>query len=243
MNKFLVFGSNSRLATHFIDKYKDYAIPISHTACDITNVSDLKKVFGKYEFEYILNCAAITNIEYCEKNPIKTFKVNFLGPKNIKTLTKKFGKKLILISSNHAVSPINIYGKSKKKMETLADKDTLVIRTDFYDMQNYILKNILSKKPIMCYENAYFSPVSVNRLVKEIFSNRDKNEILNIFGSPCLSFYNFGLLAEKELNGSQNLVLKGKAENPLRPLNGCIKSDISIDIKRDLKEYANNLKK
>jgi dTDP-4-dehydrorhamnose reductase len=242
MDKFLILGSSSRLAQHFISIFPHISIPVTRSECDITDKSTLLAVFNKYDFKYILNCAALTDIEYCENNPEDTFKINYEAPRNIKLLATSLGKKAIFISSNYAVKPINVYGKSKKKLEELTDDKSLIIRTDFYDNENYIIKNLINKNPIKCYTTAFFNPVSVNRLTQEIWSNREKTGILNIFSDTCMSYLDFAKLAEDKLNIKDCKIESSELKSSLRPLNACVKSDISIKLPEDLSNYANYIK-
>lgn len=226
MNKFLIVGANSRLAKHFICSYPNNTIPVSH----------IEKNLNKYNFDYLLNCAALTDIDYCEKHKVEAIEANYELPKRLKRYCDSHNKKLILISSNYAVSPINVYGKSKQKMESLADNNTLVIRTTFYDQSHFIIKNLLENNDVSAYTNTYFNPISVSKLAEEITKNRDKNGILNIFSNQCISLFEFALLTKKYLN-SQSQISPSTLVSKIRPLNACIKSDIEVDLTKDLKSF------
>lgn len=231
MNKFLIVGANSRLSEHFIAKYADLTIPIHHN--QINNLD-------KYNFDYILNCAALTNIDYCESHPKETFKANYELPKKLKMYCDKNNKKLILISSNYAVDPINVYGKSKQKMEELADGKTLVIRTTFYNHDHFVIKNLLDNNNISAYTNSYFNPVSITRLTQEIYKNKDRNNILNIFSNECVNLFEFAQLAKTYANSLSQISVSNLTSS-IRPLNACVKSDIEINLINDLKSYLKTL--
>ena len=99
---------------------------------DITNIKILEKVIKRTRAEYILNCAAITDIGYAEKNPKECFNVNSIAVWNLDILTRKYNKKLIHLSSDYAVNPTNVYGYSKLISERLINKSkNLIIRTSF----------------------------------------------------------------------------------------------------------------
>ena len=73
--KYLLIGSNGLLGSElkkilpkneslFIARKKsDYNI-------DLSNFNDLKKIFEKYKFLNVINVAAITNLEICQKKKI-----------------------------------------------------------------------------------------------------------------------------------------------------------------------------
>ena len=71
MEDFLVLGGESTLAKYFIQTYRERCVALSKKQCDITNIKVLEKVIKSSGARYIVNCAAITDIEYAEKNPEK----------------------------------------------------------------------------------------------------------------------------------------------------------------------------
>jgi dTDP-4-dehydrorhamnose reductase len=241
MNYFLILGADSRLARHFISKYPGISIPVTRAECDITIPLDIEKIFRKYSTKYILNCAAITDVEYCETHPDEAFSVNTVGPENLSRTAEKFGRRLILLSSNYAQNPTNVYGKTKSKMEEITGKHVLTIRTDFYDTENFIVKNLLLGNKINVYSNAFFNPVSITRLTEEIYKNRNKNGLMNIFASRCITYLEFAELFSKYKKISKKLINADTMGMGIRPLNGCVKSDIRIKIETDLKKYADNI--
>lgn len=102
----------------------------------ISNYSSMKKIFYKYEFDIILNLAAITSVYETSKNVKKTIKVNIDGFKNILTLMEQFKKNNLIFASSCAVygdtltknnenselKPKSLYGLSKAKNEKIANQ-------------------------------------------------------------------------------------------------------------------------
>lgn len=246
MNGFIIIGSKSHLAHAFIKIHPRENFLLDKYECDITNLKSIEAALFNTKYEYVLNCAAITDLNYCEMLPQKCFDVNTNGPKNIETICKKYNKKLIQISSDYAVNPVNVYGKSKEKMENILDKNnTLVLRTSFY-YENYdpFLK-LLNNTKTLGYSDLYFNPVSNYFLVKQIIKNRDKTGILNIFSDKKISKLDFLKMYCDIHKISKDLIKKAsyhKDNTDLRrPTDSYIKPDISIDLKKDLllfKKYS-----
>ncbi len=68
----------------------------------------------------VINAAALKHVVIAEQNPIECHKTNVEGTKNvIKACLENDVKKCILISTDKAVDPIGVYGKSKKDAEDL----------------------------------------------------------------------------------------------------------------------------
>jgi len=246
MNKFLILGGKSKLAESFIEFYKDQCQIVNKNECDITDKNNLKNIIKNSNCNYVINFAAITDVDYCENNSKECFRVNSLAPKDLSKICKKYDKKLILFSSNYAVRPKNAYGRSKNEMEKIKDKNVLIIRTDFYSNKTYVVKKLLEGEYTFCYKNVFINPVSINRLAKEIYVNRDKTGILNIFSSIKMSWFDFAVNFCKSFKIDNKLVIesvyKDDINGVVRPTNAYVKSDIIIDIIGDLKEYGDYIK-
>lgn len=85
---------------------------------DIRDVGRLRMAFDGVDI--IIHAAALKQVPALEYNPFEAIQTNILGSQNIITaaLEKKVGK-VLLISTDKAVSPINLYGASKMCAEKL----------------------------------------------------------------------------------------------------------------------------
>ncbi|OGM59847.1 hypothetical protein A2955_00505 [Candidatus Woesebacteria bacterium RIFCSPLOWO2_01_FULL_37_19] len=247
MISFVALGGNSRLAKCFSDLFPDISVNVDKSLCDITNKKDIEKVFKKTNAKYILNCAAITDIEYCEKNPKETFDVNTIAPLIIEKLCEKYNKKLIQISSDYAYFPTNVYGISKYLIEKLLNpKKTLIVRTSFYYKDLYLIKGLFKNQSVSAYKNMYFNPISINRAAKEIYKNRNKKGVINIFSSKKISKYHFAMKVCKVFDTDKKLVkpvsFVNKVGFALRPPDSSIDSNIAINLDKDLFQFKKYIK-
>ena len=109
---------------------------------DITNIKNCEKILN-LKPDIIINTAAITNVDYCEKFERNAFNVNVTGTKNIAEIAEKLGSKLIHISTDAVFSgskkfyveedkpnPISVYGKTKLESEKIVSKvnDSVILR-------------------------------------------------------------------------------------------------------------------
>lgn len=140
--KILIAGGNSQLAKeimYILDEgksslgdidsriLKGEVISLSREELDITNLSQVKDVISHIKPDIIINCAAYTNVDDCEKDFKGAFKVNALGPRNLAIAAEETGSKLIHISTDYVfdgegttpykeydrVNPKSVYGKTK----------------------------------------------------------------------------------------------------------------------------------
>jgi UDP-N-acetylglucosamine 4,6-dehydratase len=95
----------------------------------VGNVRDLDRLNMAFkDVDYVIHAAAIKFIDVCEKEPEETLKTNVMGTQNVISAALNQGvKKVLLISTDKAVNPINTYGTSKAFAERLIiDANNLV---------------------------------------------------------------------------------------------------------------------
>ena len=75
--KILLIGGSGNLGSAIIKSglFKNLYYP-KKSSLNLSKRNDLKKIFKKYNFDLIINCAAIARIVECEKDPSKAIKVN-----------------------------------------------------------------------------------------------------------------------------------------------------------------------
>ena len=95
MTRRVIFGNGK--VSRVIRKKSD--VIVTHRACDITDLETVFRVIEKYSPCVVINCAAKTNLEWCQENKHDTFNVNTLGPINLLRACQEFGAKLVHISS------------------------------------------------------------------------------------------------------------------------------------------------
>ncbi|MFH0759008.1 MAG: polysaccharide biosynthesis protein [Bacteroidota bacterium] len=68
--------------------------------------------------DYVFHAAALKQVPSCEFFPVEAVKTNILGAENVMISAEKYGiKKLVILSTDKAVYPINAMGLSKAMME------------------------------------------------------------------------------------------------------------------------------
>lgn len=95
----------------------------------IGDVRDLERlILAARDVDIIVHAAALKQVPILEYNPFEAVKTNIIGTQNvIETAISANVKKVILISSDKAVSPVNLYGATKMVAEKLfVDANSLV---------------------------------------------------------------------------------------------------------------------
>jgi UDP-N-acetylglucosamine 4,6-dehydratase len=87
----------------------------------IGNVRDPERLNMAFEdVDFVIHTAAIKSLEACENEPEEALKTNVIGTSNVINAAMSQGvRKVLLISTDKAVNPINTYGVSKAMAEKL----------------------------------------------------------------------------------------------------------------------------
>ena len=93
--KRLIFGDGK--VSKIIKKQSD--VIIKRDECDIRDLDTIIRILHTHNPDVVINCAAKTNLEWCQENKKEAFEVNTLGPINLITACKMLGNKLVHISS------------------------------------------------------------------------------------------------------------------------------------------------
>jgi dTDP-4-dehydrorhamnose reductase len=179
--------------------------------------------------DIIIHAAALTNLEFCEKNPELAYDVNVNGTRNILKAAEKCGAKLVYICTDYIFdgnkgqyseidepNPLSVYAKTKLQGEDLIRKnydDFLSIRTSLHGWNPNPIKLSLSSSVIdSLRKNRVF--YATDQISSLMFTNdfatiliemleRDLTGIYNVASSDSMSKYHFSLAVADvfKLNG------------------------------------------
>jgi UDP-glucose 4-epimerase len=106
-----------------------YSNKVEYHIGDIRDKSSLK--FAMQNVDYIFFAAALKQVPSCEFFPDEAVKTNFFGALNVIELANDIKiKKIIFLSTDKAVEPINSMGMSKSLMEKLVSSKSLKSKTE-----------------------------------------------------------------------------------------------------------------
>ena len=107
--------------------HSEEVIPLTHEDIEVADEGSVRKTVAPYEPEVIISTAAYHRVADCERNEIKSFKVNAIGAKNLANVCKEKNAVLVYISTDYVFDgqkgkpyiesdpprPLNVYGISK----------------------------------------------------------------------------------------------------------------------------------
>lgn len=107
--------------------YSEDVIPLIHENIEVAEEVSVRNTMETYEPDVVINTAAYHKVSDCEKNDLKSFKINSIGAKNLAIACKKRNAVLVHISTDYVFDgkkrepyiesdsprPLNAYGISK----------------------------------------------------------------------------------------------------------------------------------
>ena len=114
----LLDDPNNEIVVYSRDEGKQALLKhLERVHCVIGDVRDRDKLdvtFRRHQPDYVIHTAALKRIEDMEFYPDECVKTNIQGSENVAVAALKHGvKKCILVSTDKACQPVNVYGSSK----------------------------------------------------------------------------------------------------------------------------------
>lgn len=125
-----VIGSNGQLGADIVSAFSvrgDQVVCFTHSDVELSILESVKTCLGASEAQFVVNTAAMHQVDHCEQDPDKAFAVNAIGARNLARATRDMGAVLVHISTDYVFDgmksepytendvplPLNVYGNSK----------------------------------------------------------------------------------------------------------------------------------
>ena len=207
-------------------------VPFTLISQDLTNKNSLTEIFNQTKPELVINCAAMANVDLCEKYPAEAEEINSKFPSYLARNCAKRTIPFIHISTDAVFdgkkgnykesdipNPLSIYAKTKLEGEKrVLDENPagLIARVNFFgfsitgkrSLAEFFLFNLISGKKMFGIIDILFSPMYVSDLVETLFNmfRKKLTGIYHVVSSDYLSKYDFGLLISKKFNLDASLI-------------------------------------
>lgn len=111
--KIIIYSRDEFKQFNMANKYKEYSDIFRFFIGDVRDRDRLKRALNGVD--YVIHAAALKQVPACEYNPIEAVKTNVNGAMNIvdAVLDSPSVKKVVALSTDKAVNPINLYGGTK----------------------------------------------------------------------------------------------------------------------------------
>jgi dTDP-4-dehydrorhamnose reductase len=124
----LVAGAGGQVGARVAECLDDHEVlAAAHDGLDLADREQVDQVVGTFRPDAVVNAAAMTNVDACERDPERAFAVNALGVRNLAVAAERAGAHVVHISTDYvfdgdatdpydewaAVAPVSEYGRSK----------------------------------------------------------------------------------------------------------------------------------
>lgn len=274
MKKILITGGDGQLGRSFSSNYQEKynILSLGRDSLDITNEEQISKVIKEFQPNIILNCAAMTDVDGCEDNPIIAETINVLAIKNLLDVFKGF---FIHISTDYVFdgkkgpykesdipNPINMYGKTKLFGEEIVKNNSnqwVILRTNVLfglaskaSFVSWVVNSLKENKEIFVVNDQINNPIWINdfaKIIDLVISNNLKG-LFHVGSNTFCSRYEFANMIAEVFNLKKGKIhpistksLNQKAERPLK--SGLISNKLLSKIQSgniDLKKSLRELK-
>ena len=249
-------SGHQNYGTYFVHKPKNQKD--TFLKMDIRDRLKIFDIVKKIKPDWIVHCAAATNVDWCETDKDQAWEMNVGGTKNLVDASKEVNSKFLYISTDYVfdgsrgnyketdkTNPINFYGKTKLEGELHVKnlENYLIMRTSHVvspksDKFVWILEKLKSGRVEIAYD-MISSPTLASELAEAILKSikKELNGVYHSAGNECISRYDFAKKVAKVFDYEESEIKPIKMQDldfiAKRPQNS------SLDISKILKEGIN----
>src|SRR5947207_6096055 len=125
----IIIGANGRLGAALTRQYqRAFSVKaFARSQLDLGKLDQVRSTLSETEFDLLINCAALTNVDYCESHRNEAFLINAQAPRLLAEICSEKSARLIHISTDYVfdgkqdtpyieedpAAPLSVYAESK----------------------------------------------------------------------------------------------------------------------------------
>jgi len=199
---------------------------------DLLESDALPRLLDEAKPDWIINCAALADLDVCERQPELAQRINAEMPGRLAIEAAKRGLRILHVSSDtvfdgikgnyreeDAPAPISVYGRTKRMSELAvkaAHPQALIVRPNMFgwsasgtrSLAEFFFKSLLSGIPVRGFTDRLFCPLLVTDLAAIMLELLEKSVIgmFHTVSADHLSKYQFGVALAKRFGFDADLV-------------------------------------
>ena len=216
-----------------VDRGKLKSAPFQVLRADILKMDEINSTLDATNPNWMVNCAALANLEKCEADPLQARNLNTDLPGELATLCAKRNIHFVHISTDSVFdgtregayteedepSPPGVYSQTKLDGERVveqANPQAIIARVNFYgwsldarrSLAEFFVNNLSEGKNVNGFTDVIFCPMWVNHLSRLLIEMLKKNlhGLYHVVGAQPMSKYQFGVEVARTFGLRENLI-------------------------------------
>lgn len=210
-----------------VDRGKLVNAPFKILKADLLDSDAVDFILDSAQPEWLINCAALADLEACEENPDLARRLNIDLPVQMAKACKARGISFVHTSTDAVFdgekdgfyteedipNPLGIYAKTKLDGERAVlseNENAIVTRVNFYgwslggrrSLAEFFFRNLTNNKSMSGFTDVVFCPMLVNDTARVLVKMLKKrmSGLYHLVGPQAMSKYQFGVEIARKFN-------------------------------------------
>jgi len=243
--KIVIAGSGGRLGAALAREWSgegDEIVGLNHDALDLADADAIERTLRPLEFDALVNCAALTNVDYCETHEEEATRINACAVAELGAICAEKRARMIHISTDYIFDgetqepyteedeprPLGVYAASKLAgecelhdacPEALSVRVSWVFGPDRPSFVDQILKRAQETEDISAIADKWASPtytLDIAKLLRPFLSDfRHESGLLHLCNTGACTWQEYGQFA-LDCAADLGVKLRGRTVAPLK---------------------------
>ncbi len=216
-----------------VDRGKLKSAPFHVVNADFLHTKEIHSILDSTQPDWLINCAALANLEECEEQPDRARILNTEMPAELANACAQRNIKFIHISTDAVFdgtkegayfeedrpNPQGVYSQTKLEGERAAlesNPNAIVARVNFFgwsltnkrSLGEFFVNNLSEGKNVNGFTDVIFCPMFVNHLGQTLLNMLEKNlsGLYHVVGAQAMNKYQFGVEIARKFGLRESLI-------------------------------------
>ena len=216
-----------------LDRGKLQSAPFQVLKADVTDKSGLEAVLDSIRPDWLINCAALTNLDVCEEAPDLAKILNTEVPGELAAMCAKRnicfvhistdavfdGEKTSAYTEDDQPNPLGVYSQTKldgERAVEAANLQAIIARVNFFgwslsgkhSLSEFFVNHLSEGRAVNGFTDVIFCPIFVYHTAGLLLDMLEKQlcGLYHVVGGQAMSKYQFGVEIARRFGLDQNLI-------------------------------------
>ena len=222
-----------------VDRGKLKSAPFRVLKADILKTDEIHSVLDSTNPDWLINCAALADLEKCEEDPIQARILNTDLPAELAVACAKRNIPFVHLSTDSVFdgtqegmyteedepSPPGVYSQTKLEGERMVQQvnlQAIIARVNFYgwslggrrSLGEFFVNNLGEGRNVNGFTDVIFCPMWVNHLSRTLLEMLEKglHGLYHVVGAQAMSKYQFGVEIARTFQLRESLIVPKSVE-------------------------------